>query len=337
MGFQKVEYSFPDEEKDSKKEDIEIESSGAIEIDVSGEEPAKKEKEVIQDKDDGVEIEIVDDTPKADRNRKASKPPEDVTDEELEDYSDKVQSRIKHFSKGYHDERRLKEQALRERQELETFAQKLVDENKELKGTVDKNQGALVEQAKKNSALEILSAKRLYKRAYEAGDSDKLLDAQEKLTNAKIKADKLDNFAPSPLQEESNEVQIPTQESASKPDVDPRATEWAQANTWFGDDKEMTGFAMGLHDKLISSGIDPASDEYYENINSRMQKVFPEHFGDEPENKKVKRQSNVVAPATRSTSPKKVTLTQTQVAIAKKLGVPLELYAKKVAEEMRKI
>jgi len=337
MGFQKVEYSFPDEEKDSKKEDIEIESSGAIEIDVSGEEPAKKEKEVTQDKDDGVEIEIVDDTPKADRNRKASKPPEDVTDEELEDYSDKVQSRIKHFSKGYHDERRLKEQALRERQELETFAQKLVDENKELKGTVDKNQGALVEQAKKNSALEILSAKRLYKRAYEAGDSDKLLDAQEKLTNAKIKADKLDNFAPSPLQEESNEVQIPTQESASKPDVDPRATEWAQANTWFGDDKEMTGFAMGLHDKLISSGIDPASDEYYENINSRMQKVFPEHFGDEPENKKVKRQSNVVAPATRSTSPKKVTLTQTQVAIAKKLGVPLELYAKKVAEEMRKI
>ena len=337
MGFQKVEYSFPDEEKDSKKEDIEIESSGAIEINVSGEEPAKKEKEVTQDKDDGVEIEIVDDTPKADRNRKASKPPEDVTDEELEDYSDKVQSRIKHFSKGYHDERRLKEQALRERQELETFAKKLVDENKELKGTVDKNQGALVEQAKKNSALEILSAKRLYKRAYEAGDSDKLLDAQEKLTNAKIKADKLDNFAPSPLQEESNEVQIPTQESASKPDVDPRATEWAQANTWFGDDKEMTGFAMGLHDKLISSGIDPASDEYYENINSRMQKVFPEHFGDEPENKKVKRQSNVVAPATRSTSPKKVTLTQTQVAIAKKLGVPLELYAKKVAEEMRKI
>ena len=335
MGFQKVEYSFPDEEKDSKKEDIEIESSGAIEINVSGEEPAKKE--VTQDKDDGVEIEIVDDTPKADRNRKASKPPEDVTDEELEDYSDKVQSRIKHFSKGYHDERRLKEQALRERQELETFAQKLVDENKELKGTVDKNQGALVEQAKKNSALEILSAKRLYKRAYEAGDSDKLLDAQEKLTNAKIKADKLANFAPSPLQEESNEVQIPTQESASKPDVDPRATEWAQANTWFGDDKEMTGFAMGLHDKLISSGIDPASDEYYENINSRMQKVFPEHFGDEPENKKVKRQSNVVAPATRSTSPKKVTLTQTQVAIAKKLGVPLELYAKKVAEEMRKI
>jgi len=335
MGFQKVEYSFPDEEKDSKKEDIEIESSGAIEINVSGEEPAKKE--VTQDKDDGVEIEIVDDTPKADRNRKASKPPEDVTDEELEDYSDKVQSRIKHFSKGYHDERRLKEQALRERQELETFAKKLVDENKELKGTVDKNQGALVEQAKKNSALEILSAKRLYKRAYEAGDSDKLLDAQEKLTNAKIKADKLDNFAPSPLQEESNEVQIPTQESASKPDVDPRATEWAQANTWFGDDKEMTGFAMGLHDKLISSGIDPASDEYYENINSRMQKVFPEHFGDEPENKKVKRQSNVVAPATRSTSPKKVTLTQTQVAIAKKLGVPLELYAKKVAEEMRKI
>ena len=335
MGFQKVEYSFPDEEKDSKKEDIEIESSGAIEIDLSGEEPAKK---VIQEKDDEVDIEVVDDTPKADRNRKASKPPEDITDEELEDYSDKVRKRIQHFSKGYHDERRAKEASQRERQEMESYAKSLVDENTKLKGSVEKNQTALLEQAKKNSAIEILSAKRLYKRAYEAGDADKLLDAQEKLTNAKIKADKLSNFKAEPLQEAEVPVQIPQQQSQTV--VDTKASDWAAENSWFGDDDEMTAYAMGVHSKLVKQGVDTESDEYYESINARMRNTFPEEFGEieeEPEDKPSKRKSNVVAPATRSTAPKKVRLTQTQVAIAKKLGVPLELYAKKVAEEMRKI
>jgi len=338
MGFQKVEYSFPDEEKDSKKEDIEIESSGAIEIDVSGEEPAKEEKEVVQEKDDEVDIEVVDDTPKADRNRKASKPPEDITDEELEDYSDKVRKRIQHFSKGYHDERRAKEASQRERQELESYAKSLIDENNKLKGTVDENNTVLLEQAKKNSAIEILTAKRLYKRAYENGDADKLLDAQEKLTNAKIKADKLDNSKSEPLQEAEVPVQIPQQQS--QPRVDAKASDWASENSWFGDDDEMTAYAMGVHSKLVKQGVDPLSDEYYENINARMRNTFPEEFGEdeeEPEARTSKRKSNVVAPATRSTAPKKVRLTQTQVAIAKKLGVPLELYAKKVAEEMRKI
>jgi len=335
MAFQKVEYSFPDEEKDSKKEDIEIESSGAIEIDLSGEEPAKK---VIQEKDDEVDIEVVDDTPKEDRNRKASKPPEDITDEELEDYSDKVRKRIQHFSKGYHDERRAKEASQRERQEMESYAKSLVDENTKLKGSVEKNQTALLEQAKKNSAIEILSAKRSYKRAYEAGDADKLLDAQEKLTNAKIKADKLADFKAEPLQEAEVPVQIPQQQSQTV--VDTKASDWAAENSWFGDDDEMTAYAMGVHSKLVKQGVDTESDEYYESINARMRNTFPEEFGEieeEPEDKPSKRKSNVVAPATRSTAPKKVRLTQTQVAIAKKLGVPLELYAKKVAEEMRKI
>ena len=143
MGFQKVEFDFPDEE-DNKKGNVEIEASNAVEIDVSGK---KKEEDYKEDK---LEVEIVDDVPKSDRNRKASKPPEDITDEELEDYSDKVRNRIKHFSKGYHDERRAKEASQRERQELESFAKNLVDENNKLKGTVDKNQAALLEQAKKN-------------------------------------------------------------------------------------------------------------------------------------------------------------------------------------------
>ena len=159
MGFQKVEYEFPDEA--TEKPDIEVEDSSAVEVDLSG----KAEKEPVESKtvDDESEfdIEVVDDTPKKDRGRKPSDPPADVTDEELEEYSEKVRKRIQHFSKGYHDERRAKETALRERQELERLAQQLVDENKRLKGTVGKSQTALLEQAKKNVTSDLLNAKKM--------------------------------------------------------------------------------------------------------------------------------------------------------------------------------
>ena len=324
MGFEKVEYTFPDEQEDKG---IEVESSSALKM---------GEVEQEQEEEKEIEVEVVDDTPKADRGRKASKPPEDLTDDELEDYSDKVRKRIQHFSKGYHDERRAKEASQRERQEMEAFAKTLVDENNKLKGSVEKNQAALLEQAKKNSAIEVLSAKRAYKRAYEAGDADKLLDAQDKLTNAKIKADKLGDFEPEALQQAEIPVQIP-QEAPIQPDT--KASDWASENSWFGSDDEMTAYAMGVHSKLVKQGVDTTSDDYYETINSRMRNTFPEEFGEieELEERPSKRQSNVVAPATRSTAPRKVRLTQTQVAIAKKLGVPLDLYAKKVAEEMRKV
>ena len=316
MAFQKVEYEFPNEKED-KGEDIEIEGTDAEEV----KRPAKQEPK------DEYEIEVVDDVPKADRNRKPSDPPPEVTDEELEDYSEKVRNRIKHFSKGYHDERRAKEQALRDRQELERLATQLVEENKNLKGTVDKNQEVLIGQAKKALETQINSAKRQYKSAYESGDSDKVLDAQEKLTNAKIKADKLANYRPKPLQEKEDQVQIP-QEQTEQRTVDHRAQEWAKENTWFNSDPEMTGYARGLHDKLITGGVDPSSDEYYETINTRMRKLFPEQFDEVEVDTKPKRQSNVVAPATRSTSSKKVTLKRTQVALAKRLGIPLEEYAR---------
>ena len=355
MAFQKVEYTFPDEEK--KKPDIEIEDSSAVEIDISG----KDKKEVTNESKDNkeksnadtnaraarkdspdksdLEIEVVDDTPKADRNRKPSEPPEDVTEEELEDYSEKVRKRIQHFSKGYHDERRAKETAFREREELEKFAKSLQEENAKLKGSVNKNQTALLEQAKKTTAVELEQAKKAYKTAYEAGDSDAILAAQESLTNVKIKSDKLNNFKIPSLQEEKTSVEP---EVASQPTPGPvadvRAVEWAKKNTWFGADEEMTSLALGLHNKLAKQGVDLQSDEYYEAIDTRMRQVFPDNFEDiaEPEAEKPKRQANVVAPATRSMAPKKVKLTQTQVAIAKRLGVPIELYAQKVAEEMRK-
>ena len=330
MPFQKVEYTFPEGEENT----IEVETSSAEEMKKPGLKTVEKTEEVKQD----IEVEIIDDTPKADRNRKPSEPPSDVTDDELEEYSDKVQKRIKHFSKGYHDERREKEKAFREKQELENYAKTLIEENKKLKTTVDKNQEVLLEQAKKTAAGEALLAKRAYKQAYDAGDSEKLIEAQEKLTAAKIKTDKLENFRATALQKEEDTVQIPESNAQQEPQVDQRAQKWAEDNAWFGSDKAMTGYVMGVHEELVSDGVDPTGDKYYETINSRMRKVFPDQFGDVPEEEveETKKKTNVVAPATRSTAPKKIRLTQTQVAIAKRLGVPLELYAQKVAEEMRK-
>ena len=338
MGFQKVEYEFPDEE--NKKPNIEIEDSSAVEIDLSG----KKKEEPVESKtvdDEGdFDIEVVDDTPKKDRGRKPSDPPPEVTDEELEEYSEKVRKRIQHFSKGYHDERRAKEGALRERQELERLAQQLVEENKKLKGTVSKNQEVLLEQAKRNATAELETAKKAYKDAYESGDSDAVLEAQDKLTNAKLRIERVNNFKPKPLQEKETPVQ-PQVSEQSAPAVTPdeRAVKWAEENTWFGSDDEMTSFALGLHNKLVNQeGMNPQSDDYYERINTRMRQVFPDQFEDyepEPEADKPRR-SNVVAPATRSTAPKKVRLTQTQVNLAKRLGVPLDVYAKQVAIDMRK-
>ena len=191
------------------------------------------------------------------------------------------------------------------------------------------------EKGKQEAERDVKVAKYAYKKAYDAGDADKVLSAQEKLTDAKLKLTKLADVDSS-LQEE----QVPVQSQETAVQVDAKADKWAKDNTWFGSDDEMTAYAMGVHNKIVKEGVDPSSDEYYEKINSRMQATFSDYFGEDgqtEEQETKKRKSNVVAPATRSTSPKKVTLTRTQVAIAKKLGVPLELYAKKVAEEMRKV
>jgi hypothetical protein len=340
MAFQKVEFEFPEDETDNA---MAIEETSAVEIDITGKKTAEDfaadgadapEVESEADTDDNdVEVEVVDDTPKADRNRKASDPPTDVTDDELEDYSDKVRKRIQHFSKGYHDERRAKEEAVRQSQELERVTQQLMEENKKLKGNVNKNQTALLEQAKKNASIETEAAKRSYKEAYESGDSDAVLEAQEKLTNAKLKSERLANFKIPALQETQTPVQQQVEQTAPAVQVDDRAADWQKNNSWFGSDDEMTSLALGLHNKLVKQGVSPQSDEYYETIDSRMRQVFPDNFEEiEPKRKK----TQVVAPATRSTAPKKVTLTRTQVQIAKRLGLTPEQYAKQVAIDMRK-
>jgi hypothetical protein len=313
------EFKFPDEveSKNAKTED-------KVDFEVEGEGTP--------------EIEVVDDTPPEDRGRTPmAEPPKEVTDEELAKYDEGVQKRIKHFTKGYHEERRAKETAEREREEAFKLAQAVMEENKKLKGSVNQNQTALLEQAKRVVSNEVETAKRMYKEAYESGDSDKLVEAQEALTIAKIRADKVNNFRPAPLQGEETPVQIAQQPTRAAP-VDEKLLAWQDQNQWFGSNKRMTAYALGLHEDLVGEGIPSGSDEYYRRINTDIRQRFSDQFGAEEsvDAKPQRTKSNIVAPATRSTAPKKIVLTQTQVNIAKRLGVPLELYARKVAEEMRK-
>jgi len=314
--IEKTEFEFPDE----------IEAN------------PRKGGRVVEPEADEPEIEVVDDTPEEDRYRTPmAEAPQDPTEEELATYSESVKNRFKHFTKGYHEERRAKEAALREKEEALRIAQKVFEENKQLKGSVNQNQTALLEQAKKVIGAEIEDAKRMYKEAYESGDSDKLLEAQEALTTARIKADKVNNFRPTPLQVEETPVQIAPQPQQAAP-VDEKLLAWQDQNQWFGSNKRMTSYALGLHEELVENGVRVGSNEYYKRIDADIRERFPDQVGagESVDAKPQRTKSNVVSPATRSTAPKKIVLSQTQVNIAKRLGVPLELYARKVAEEMRK-
>jgi hypothetical protein len=295
------------------------------------EKPAEEKVDFEVEGDDAPEVEVVDDTPAEDRGRPPMKePPSEVTDDELAQYSEGVKKRIQHFSKGYHEERRAKEAALREREEALKLAQNLVEENKRLQGSLGQGQQALLEQAKKVVANEVEQAKAKLKAAHEAGDTEAFVAAQEELTAAKIRAERVNNFKPAPLQQEKPVVQPASQPVAPAPDT--KALAWQKANPWFGSNRRMTAVAMEVHNELVESGVDPTSDEYYEKINSEVRQTFPDAF---PSEKPVKK-SSVVAPATRSTAPKKIVLTQSQVNIAKRLGLTNEQYARAVAEEMRK-
>jgi hypothetical protein len=311
----KEEFKFPHEKEEQEEQ---------IEIEIEGDEPVK--------------VEVVDDTPKEDQNRKPlSSPPEAVTEEELSKYKDvRLRDRLAHLNRGYHDERRTKEAALRERDEAIAIAQKILAENEQLKGSVNNNQKIIIEQVKKVVDNEVEAAKRAYKAAHEAFDTDAIVEAQEQLTAAKIRADRVSTYRPQPLPAPNNVVQPAQAPQAPAREVtyDEKATNWKRNNEWFNQDREMTGFALAVHEKLVEEErIDPRSDTYYARIDARMREKFPEKFQEESGTRN--RKSNVVAPASRSTAPKKIVLTASAVSLAKRLNIPLELYARKVAEQAR--
>jgi hypothetical protein len=260
MPRQQVEFEFPDPDKeeaaaaeievDIAEDDAPLEVEGAV-----GRETMKSAKDTIKAGD--VEIEIEDDTPEADRGRKASPPPEEVTNEELENYSEKVKNRIKHFSKGYHDERRAKEEAYREREALETYAKNLIAENNKLKGSVDQSHNSLIQAVKKQVEGELSMAKAQYRQAYESGEPDAIVEAQTALNTAQIRREKVNGLKPKLVTRGETSLQstttpVQTQVSAPPPQVqrDEKADSWRDDNAWFGSDDEMTAFALGLHNKL---------------------------------------------------------------------------------------
>ena len=228
-----------------------------------------------------VEIEVVDDTPAQDRGRLAlDRPVEDPTDEEINSYSDKVKGRIKELTHARHDERRAKESTIREKQELENLAQQLLDENRQLKNYANNGAQQYAETVKQAVGSELETARRNYKAAQEAFDTDAIIAAQEALTDAKLKMISAQNFRPTPLQTASDGVQIRKSEPVAV-EPDDKTLRWQAKNQWFGaaGNEELTSFSLGLHQKLVNSGVDPRSDEYFERIDARMRSTFPESFG----------------------------------------------------------
>lgn len=308
----KVEFEFPDEK--------EAKAGGAVEA-----------------KQNEIEFEVEDDTPEEDRGREPLPKHivEELEQDELEDYSEKVKIRLKQMKKVFHDERREKEQALRERQATEELAKRILEENRALKGKLTEGEKHYLQTYQSAVELELDAAKKAYKEAYDAGDTDRLLDAQEKLNSAQFKLQKAKDYVPS-LQYEQDEVQTNPEVPVARPD--PRAIAWQERNTWFGQDEEMTSLALGLHQKLVKQ-YGPqytSTDEYWQKVDATMRQRFPDYFqsdsSPQPERAapRTEKPSTVVAPATRSTSSKKIVLKKSQLDTIKRLGITPEQYAREL-------
>lgn len=296
--------------------------------------PDEVEVEVEPD----IRVEVIDDTPPQDRNREPlpKELVEELEKDDLEEYSDKVKKRLGQMKKVWHDERRAKETASREKDEALRFAQSAYEENKQLKQRLGAGEKLFVEEVTKSANSEVAAAREQLKQAYEAGDADKIADAQEAMTDAKLKLKDYQRFKPALQETETSVERKPEQAQTRQQATDPKAESWREKNTWFGADEEMTALALGLHEKLVRSGVDPRSDDYYQRVDETMRKRFPENFEEEQTQTKdagkpaPRKAANVVAPATRSTAPKQVRLSASQAAIAKRLGLTNEAYAREV-------
>lgn len=294
---------------------------------------------------DDFSIEVIDDMPPEDRAHAKPMPKEIVENlekDELDQYSDDVKERFKQMKKVWNDERRAKESAAREREEALKFAQAQMEENKRLKQRLGVGERVFIQEVTKAANTELAVAKDKLKQAYDSGDSESIASAQEAMTDAKLRLKQYENFRPS-LQDEDSRVQENQQVTtpqAPAPAIDPKADAWKRNNTWFGVDEEMTALALGLHEKLVRSGIDPRGDDYYQQIDATMKRRFPEAFEDAEEEAKPQKEvaktapkpkpSTNVAPVTRGTAPRQIRLTATQVALAKKLGLSNEQYAREL-------
>jgi len=333
MAYETLEAPVLPDPADITKDEFKVEFE--IENDVPLPKPAVKAKK------EAPEIEITDDTPPADRGRKAlDREVTDPTDEELQEYSDKVRGRIKDLTHARHDERRQREAAQRERDEAARVAQAILEENTKLKARVARSDDSFLTQTERLAQAEIDTAKEALRAAHSAGDTDAFVDAQLALNNAQMAMERVKRVkgaTKAPLPEEAASDTVAPQPARPQAPVqaDAKATAWRNQNEWFGKDHEMTSLALGVHNRLVEARYDTSSDEYYDAINARMRQVFPDKFTSEDSPDAAtppKRPPTVVAPNSRATPVRKIRLTATQVALAKRLGVSLEDYARHAAQ-----
>lgn len=312
-----------------------------FQFEVEGDE--QDQSEVEAKSKPNLDIEVEDDTPEEDRNRTPL--PKEIVErlelDELDQYSDEVKTKLKQLKKVWHDERREKENANRQQNEAVTLAKRLVQENNALKNTLNQGEQTLVSTYKQAAELEMEIAKRAYREAYDSGDSDKVLDAQQKISDATYKLQQVTNYRPRPAVVDNN-VNI-EQNKPNVPTPDEKTLSWQRKNAWWGKDSEMTASALGLHQKLqFERGVGfVGSDEYWQAIDNTMRRRFPEYFGTPDSDNgtqravgRESRSSTVVAPASRSTSPKKIVLKKSQIALAKRLGLTAEQYAREYAKTL---
>ena len=256
------------------------------------------------------------------------------SDEELESYSEGVQRRIRKLTAKYREEERQKQAAVE-------FAENVQKQNKDLEQQLKEREESYVGVYGGSIEREVEAAKAAYKTAHEEGDPEALFAAQQRISQlaleqsryeeAKLKIEKEQAAAEQAV--ETPQQQAPVQQAAA-PQPDPKAQAWADKNPWFGEDESMTYAAFGIHRRLVEEeGFDASSDDYYSELDKRLRADFPTKF-EAPKEKTRARVASADSSSSRSTKKgrRTVKLTDSQVAIAKKLGVPLEEYAKYVKE-----
>ena len=306
-----------------------------------------------------LDVEVVDDRPPEDRRppAKEAKQEESSDEEELEGYSEKVKKRINKLRYQQHEERRQREAAEKMREEAVRVAQKYADENKKYHAIIQEGEQYLVHQIRERANLALEQAKGQYRQAYEEGNTDKVVEAQEAMIRAQAEFSSADQqfnqmaqsreqwkqWQQDQMQAPQQPAQQPQPQMQPQPEHPPQPTEkaarWAQENQWFGQEKDMTALAYGVHERLVrDEGYDPNSDEYFQEIDRTMRSKFPEYFGDEDfstEEPVAKSPPVVTAPSSRNNGakPRKVKLTRTQLSLAKRLGITPEQYANQLMKE----
>lgn len=295
---------------------------------------------IENEKQEELQIEIEDDTPVEDRGRAPlTKPVAEPTDEELASYSEKVQKRIKELTHARHDDRRRAEALQRERDELERVARQALEQNSQIRKQYEKGATEHASLAKTAAKAEIDTIKAKLKAAHEAFDPEAISNATAELFAAQQRLHEAEKFTPPVAQEP--ETDVPSRQfTAPSVKPDEKTLNWQAKNQWFGSPgyEEVTSFALGVHQRLVNSGVDPQSDTYFERLNARITEKFPEVTGnggrESPSGtpQATRRPGSVVAAVQRSSGPKTVKLTSTQVALAAKLGLTPQQYAAAVAK-----